>query len=359
MDPSEGGRAFWFVLVLVLVTALVMGGVVALNVIADPYGSVGIDYFPTVTTSDRTVKADKIEQLERAPELVVLGSSRSMRYEPAYLEEKTGLRTFNAGVNGIGGAADAWAMTQFIHDAWPAAHPAYLWLLDVESFVPFEVGARTAGEPRLARYVGQASAREGASELAGAVWQSRSTVFSLDTAYDSVRLLLHRERAASEQTKYRSRILDDGVLKDRPWSRREWRRRWPNSVERYRALHGDVYKRLDPTAREYFEETLTFMNERGQTPVIALTPINPKLRRIVATLGWAERYREVVAYVESLQGEYDFAFLDMTDPAVFDFDKNEWYDGVHMTTVNTRRAIDYITAQTGGWPPSQPPADGQ
>ena len=48
----------------------------------------------------------------------------------------------------------------------------------------------------------------------------------------------------------------------------------------------------------------------------------------------------------------DLVFLDMTDPTVFGFDKKEWYDGVHMTTVNTRLAIDYILEQTGDWPPS-------
>ena len=79
-----------------------------------------------------------------------------------------------------------------------------------------------------------------------------------------------------------------------------------------------------------------------------LTPVNPKLRKILAPLGWTERHEEVVAYVESLQGEYDFVFLDMTDPRVFGFDKKEWYDGVHLTTVNTRPAIDYILEQTGG-----------
>ena len=63
-----------------------------------------------------------------------------MRYEPAYLIKRTGLRTFNAGVNGIGGTADAWAMSQFIHEVWPDAHPPYLWLLDVEAFVPSRSG---------------------------------------------------------------------------------------------------------------------------------------------------------------------------------------------------------------------------
>jgi hypothetical protein len=359
MDQSRGGRAFVFVLFLVLVTGVAMGAVLALNVIADPYGSVGTHWFPTVTTSDRTVKADKIEQLAKPPDLVVLGSSRSMRYEPSYLEKKTGLKTFNAGVNGIGGTADAWAMTQFIHHVWPDAHPAYFWLVDVESFVPFEVGSRTANEPRLAQYVGQASVGKGTRELVRALWENRTTLFSLATAKDSMRLLLFRKKAKSQQNKYRKQILADGVLKQRLWSEKEWRRRYPNSVERYSQLYKNVYKEMDPTSEAYFEKTLKFMNDQGATPLVVLTPINPKLRKILAPLGWETRHEQVVAYIESQKAHYDFIFIDLTDPSVFGFDPKQFYDGMHMTTINTRRAIDYILKQTGGVPPVQPPASGQ
>ncbi|HQH22179.1 MAG TPA: hypothetical protein PLJ89_08830, partial [Thermoleophilia bacterium] len=75
--------------------------------------------------------------------------------------------------------------------------------------------------------------------------------------------------------------------------------------------------------------------------------------------GWDDRHEEVVTYLRSLQGRHDFVILDMTDPRVFGFDRHEWYDGVHMTTVNTRRAVDYIIRQTGGWPPAQPPEGGR
>ena len=129
--------------------------------------------------------------------------------------------------------------------------------------MPFEVGARTANEPRMAKYVGQASVGKGPREFARALWENRSTLFSLDTAWDSARLLLYREEAKSSQSKYRKQILDDGVLKPRKWSEKEWKRRWPNSIERYSALHKNVYKGLDPTAQEYFEKTLAFMNEQG------------------------------------------------------------------------------------------------
>jgi hypothetical protein len=359
IDEGQGRKAFWFVLALVVITALVLGAVLALNVYADPYGSLGTHKLPTVTTSDRTVKADRIEALKEGPQLVVLGSSRSMRYEPSYLQKLTGLRTFNAGVNGIGGTADAWAMTQFIHEVWPDAHPAYLWMVDVESFVPFEVQARTANEPRLAKYVGQATAGKGPVELAKAIWQNRTTEFSLDTAKDSIRLLLYKDKAKNKQSKYQRQILADGVLKQRLWSKKEWSRRYPNSVQRYSDLYKNVYKAPDAESKAYFEKTLQFMNDQGVTPIIAITPINPKLEKILDPLGRAERHQQVLDYIQSLQGKYDFKLVDLTDPSVFGFDPKQFYDGMHMTTINTQKAIRYILKQTGGVPPVKPPADGK
>lgn len=359
MDEKQARSAFWFVLALVVVTAAVLGAVLALNVYADPYGSLGTHKLPTVTTSDRTVKADRVEALKEAPQLVVLGSSRSMRYEPSYLQKLTGLRTFNAGVNGIGGTADAWAMTQFIHEVWPDSRPAYLWMVDVESFVPFEVQARTANEPRLAKYVGQATAGKGPVELAKAIWQNRTTEFSLDTTRDSVRLLLYKDKAKNKQSKYQKQILADGVLKQRLWSKKEWDRRYPNSVQRYSDLYKNVYKAPDPESEKYFEKTLRFMNDQGATPILAITPINPKLKKVLDPLGRTERRRQVLDYIESLQGKYRFELLDLSDPRVFGFDPKQFYDGMHMTTINTQKAIDYILEQTGGVPPVKSPAGGK
>ncbi len=350
MDQSRGRRALVFALVLLFVAALVSGAVVALNAFADPYGTLGTHVLPTMTTSDRTVKADAIEALDQAPELVVLGSSRSMRYEPEYLGEKTGLSTFNAGVNGIGGPVDMWAMTQFIHEVWPEARPAYFWLLDVEGFVPVTVGARTSNEPRLAKYVGVASAGNDPVQLARAIVENRTTMFSLATAKDSARLILYREEAVAKESSFRKTIRADGALRERRWTEKEWKKRYSESVDRYSDLHRNVFKALDPEAKDYFERTLRFMNEQGATPIIALTPINPKLRKIVGPLGWTDRHEEVVSYLESLQSEYSFVLVDTTDQTLFGADPTQWYDGVHMTTVNTRRAIDYILEETEGIP---------
>lgn len=350
IDQAKGRQTLAFLLVLALAAFVVMAAVGTLNTLADPYGMVGMKLLPSATTSDRTIKADAIEALKQPPQLVVLGSSRAMRYEPRYLEKKTGLRTFNASVNGIGGTTDAWAMTNFIHDTWPDADPAYFWLLDVESFVPFKVQGRTANEPRLAQYVGEAGARRSVRSVVRAVAQNRTTMFSWVTAKDSLRVILNRDQAKVKASKYRDTFLTDGMLKQRLWTEKEWARRFPKSVKRYSDLYRNAYKKLDPEAQSYFERTLKLMNDQGATPLIVLTPINPKLLKVVGPLGWPERHRQVLDYVASLEGKYDFVFVDITDLTKIGADPVQFYDGVHMTTINTRRAIDYVLQRTGGLP---------
>jgi len=350
IDQTKGRQTLAFLLVLALATFVAMAAVGTLNTLADPYGMVGMNLLPSATTSDRTIKADAIEALKQPPQLVILGSSRSMRYDAAYLARKTGLRTFNAGVNGVGGTADAWAMTNFIHDTWPDATPAYFWLLDVESFVPFEIQSRTANEPRLARYVDGTGTGRSASSVLRAVAQNRTTMFSWVTAKDSLRIILNRDQAKVKASKYRDRFLPDGMLKERRWSEKEWSRRFPQSVKRYGDLYRGAYSKLDPEAQSYFERTLKLMNDQGATPLIVLTPINPKLLAIIGPLGWPERHQQVLDYVASLEGTYDFVFVDITDITTFGADPKQFYDGVHMTTSNTRRAIDYVLRQTEGLP---------
>ena len=351
IDQMKGRQTLAFLVVLSLAACVILAAVGALNTLADPYGMVGMQLLPTVTDTDRTIKADAIEALDKAPRLVLLGSSRAKRYEPAYLREKTGLRTFNASVSGVGGTADSWAMINFIHDTFPDSRPAYFWLIDVESFVPFAIQGRTAAEPRLARYVEGAS--DDGSRFASVLrnsWDGRSSVASWATAKDSVRLLLNRDKITRTAAKTRKKYLPDGGLTPRVWDKKHYDHAYPSTVRRYTDLYTNVYTKLDPEAKTYFERTLRFANDHGATPVIVLTPINPKLLKVVAPLGWTRMHKEVVDYVESLHGLYDFVLVDISDSTKFGADPQQFDDGVHMTTVNTRRAVDYVLKQTGGIP---------
>jgi hypothetical protein len=351
IDQAKGRKTFWFLVAVVLVAVVVMAAVGTLNTLADPYGLIGMKLLPTVTTSDRTIKADAIQSLKRPPQLVVLGSSRSMRYMPSHFEEVTGLRTFNAGVEGIGGTADAWAMVNFIHDTFPDSDPKYFWLLDVESFVPYAIQGRTANEPRLAQYVeGSGTVRKTPASVLKAAWSNRSSVLSLASARDSLRILMNRPKVKKIYDAYRKRFQPDGTMVDRPWTPGEWKKRWPRSLKRYTDLYKNAYHGLDPTAKRFFEKTLAFMNGHGATPLIVLTPINPKLLKYVGPLGWDQRHQQVLDYLDSLKPKYKFEFIDITDITTWGGDPNGFYDGVHMTVENTAKATDYVLKQMGGLP---------
>ena len=63
--------------------------------------------------------------------------------------------------------------------------------------------------------------------IARSVWDNRSSVFSWVTAKDSLRVLMNRDKVKSTYEKYRSSFLPDGVLGARPWTQKEWDRRFP------------------------------------------------------------------------------------------------------------------------------------
>ena len=351
IDQSRRWGTAAFLLVLALTAAVLMVAVGALNTYADPYGLIGTRVLPTLTTSDRSIKVDFIDKLKKAPKLVVLGSSRSMRYDPSYFLKKTGLVTFNAGVNGIGGIPDAWAMMNYIHSRFPDSRPAYFWLVDVESFVPFSVQGNTAAEPRLNQYLGgPPTGRRSPSVVLRAVWDNRTSVFSWTTAADSLRVLRHPAAIKRAVVHYRSTFLPYGAIGPHPYSAAEFRRRYPHSQTRYENLYKTIYHGMDPQAMRYFERTLAFMNAHGAKPVIVLTPINPLLVRVVGPLGWDERHRQVVDFIQSLHAKYRFDFVDVTDLRTFHGDPVQFFDGVHMTAVNTDRVIRYVLKRTGGMP---------
>ena len=107
--PGESHRRFvTWLLIGALATLL---AVAAFTALIDPYGGLGTGIFPTELTVDATVKADLADRLQSAPGVLVLGSSRSLKVDPAYLAQRSGTPAFNAGVRG-GTPVDAYAMAR-------------------------------------------------------------------------------------------------------------------------------------------------------------------------------------------------------------------------------------------------------
>lgn len=83
-----------------LIRALLLGLLTAgMNLLVNPFGSYGTHLFEPITLSTRRPKLVLHAQRRPAPEIVLLGSSRSFAFEPAYVEARTSRPTFNAAVH--------------------------------------------------------------------------------------------------------------------------------------------------------------------------------------------------------------------------------------------------------------------
>ena len=359
VDETRRGTAGFVALALVVAVGLVCA-VGAVNAVVDPYATLGTNVVAPAVWTDRGEKIDLYEALDRPPAIVVLGSSRAMKLEPAYLRRRTGRSAFNFAVSD-GKAPDAFAIASYAHGRASGARQDYLWLLDLEAFVNDPVDPRLLATGELAAYLPAGARLKGKAE--DVAW-----LLSWTTLRDSLRALGHEVR--TRDTAVRG---EGGRKAPKPEFAADGFRRWdahdrraekglsfadalPASVRIYTRAHGERLDGLSPLAKEYVERTLASMRDWGVRPVVVLSPIHPRLRAKLAAVGYEQHHREAVAWLESLRQRYDFVFLDMTGLDAFGGSPSAFYDGVHMTVENTRRLIDAVldgsdgvlTARNGG-----------
>jgi hypothetical protein len=323
----------------------------AFNAFVDPFGFVGSAVFPTAILSDRATKACLAERLPAGPQLVVYGSSRAMKVDPAFVSHLTGLTSFNAAVSSAS-PADVWAFANFLHDRFPGGHRRVIWLLDVESFRARPLDPGLLETPALARYF-SASAR--VSARINSFW----TLFSWKAAQDAFRVVTSRR--ASAATRVPCTYRTNGVTEYAPNGLRQWdfhdlaqargtslATSIDQSIAQYRSIYANSYLRLASTPERWFERTLRAMHAWGIRPVIVLTPVQPKLLRVIGPLGWQSRHAEVVRYLHAVAKHTPFELLDASRVATFGGSRRAFYDGVHMTAPNARRLTAWLIGRSRG-----------
>ena len=267
--------------------------------------------------ADRSYKADLVDGLPYPPELVILGGSRAVRFEPSRFARLTGLPGFNAAFL-KGRPEDSWAFVKHMLALWPGTKLHCFWALQGTSFVDGTLHPGLVYDRRLSRYFPRdLIARQAA--LLGHV-----------RAYD----LLHNRVYARDGTTLwneydvfaqRGRTLDQSL---------------------------DVYlRRLLPVAastttpkqtrsRRYFEKTIALFNGIGVKPVIVIMPYQPRVLAAFRAVGWERKVDALRAYLAGLQrAGLRFVVLDYLEIASFNGDANGFYDGAHITVANARRVI--------------------
>jgi hypothetical protein len=320
-SPHDGG----FLRVFLATTVALLAAVALLVLLTDPLGRFGTGLLPPVVSSDRDQKAALYRAREPAPEIVVLGSSRSKTIAPACLQQLTGQTAFNFAVNGAG-TEDLVAILRYMRSADGSRLRTIYAGIDPE-MLQSAGGVHRAleGSRYLARYApGGTVPAPGAlgAELFG--WQAVSAaVQSVSSRLQSGRRepefsldadgLQHYVRAES--------ALARGEAPDAA--------RIPGSIPgilgRYESFPG-----LDPervaALRQFADEA-----HRGGIAIVAfIPPVHPAFERAAAGTAWQPRTEETVRLLQSLEEEGVLRYAEVRALIATSPDTTQFVDAIHF-----------------------------
>jgi len=271
---------------------------------------------------DKSFKADLLDELPAAPELVLFGGSRAMRFEPSDVSDLTGLSAFNCSVQCFR-PEDAWAFSRYLITRWPDADPHCIVALQARTFRADHLRAGLLNDERLsAAFPARLLAKQRATLpspatkelLGGNHYSARGSLRR--NRYDSTRKLPGYSFRRQIDVSIR-RLLDN--------------HRWtgPTTVSRPHA---------------YFEATMRLYNDRGVTPLVIMMPVQPRALRAFREVGFQRDLDELAAYLRDAQTRCRFRVLDLTDVRTFGGRPRAFYDALHVMRPNARLILEYATA---------------
>lgn len=274
--------------------------------------------------NDRTLKLDLIDRLKTSPGTLILGSSRGRRAAPTYLQELTGRTGFNAAVTS-GTAADAWVMIRYLADCFPHQKRRYLWFVDV-GIATNGINPDLKADVRSHKYLGPAGGSstgdlDGGGRVCGPGDRSTSSPYNPDGSLGPASVRNLPEKAQH---------LDETAAK------------LVASVRAHPVAGGG---KLDPRRYVYFERALSFMNSRGERPVIVLNPIYPTVLAELEKAGFPARATSR-AYLTQLHKRFSFVVVDAQDIRRWGGSPRDFADPTHINDKNMRRLLAYVVAHS-------------
>ena len=333
---TTAARSQWrFVVATIASCFCTLAAILALNLVVDPYALAGTHVTPSAVETDRAAKLTLVERLKKAPEILVLGSSRSRQVEPPVLQQLTGHRGFNAGVTG-GSAADAYVFTRLTADRFPKVKRRYVWFVDA-GIATNGVNPQLAADPRAQKYL-HGGGGFGLKDI--------GTYLSTQASRASLRVL---DKCVVHTCQARIRYRADGSiphgdLRYLPEQAKNLQADVAKLVASIRA-HPPVRRPVDPRRYAFFERTLAFMNARGERPVIVLNPIYPSVLAELERYGFPERAASL-AYLARLHRRFDFVVVNCEDISEWSGSRRDFSNPTHVNWRNMRRMLGYIVGHS-------------
>jgi hypothetical protein len=266
---------------------------------------------------DRSFKAQLSDELAAAPELLVVGGSRAMRFEPSELLERTGLHTMNCAVQNCR-PEDLFAFASHLYQRAPETRLRCFFAVQTTTFRDKQLNAGLLYDARLAQWFPPDLLAAQKTSLG----KPRVREVLGVNRFSARGLLLHNiydvRRARSGYSL--DRRLDGYIKAILPAA--TWRGHTPA-----------------PRSRAYFERAVRLFNDHDVVPVVVLMPYHPRALKAFRAVGFQRQVDELLSYLTRARTRCDFRVVDLIDIRSFGGRARWFYDGAHVTRENARRII--------------------
>ena len=271
--------------------------------------------------TDRVQKETLVELLPAAPQVIVLGGSRALRFDPAYIRQMTGLSAFNAAVSHAR-PEDAWAFVNLFHDRFPAARFHFLWVIHADEFDPQVLDPGLVTDPILSRYfpaaVVAAQRTRDQHAFVSSERLQNTRIFAPDGMVMHDLFAVLNPRPGADAAAVKANIQMELQL-CRPSDR------------------------LSARSCYYFEQTLALMERIGAAPpVVVAAPFDARICAATINRGWGARHRLVLAFLARLTFRYRFDFADFSRASSCGCTADDFYDGIHLRPSGAQKVFDAV-----------------
>jgi hypothetical protein len=264
-------------------------------------------------TGDRLTKLELMDQLTKAPHILILGSSRARVAMPATVEKLTGGTAFNAGVH-AGGSADEYVFTRLLAQRFPHAKPAYLIFVDV-SIAGDAVNPELADEPLARPFLGAAASSKTTTCVPNG-WYTADGGLAYPSALDKAQ----REQRVANAL--------------------------PGVIAGVRA-ESKKPQHIDPSSTTWFRKLLGFVNAQGARPVIVLNPIYPAVLAARKKYGFPE-LKAAKTYIAWLRKRYRFVLVNGENIHKWGGSASDFTNIDHIDRTNMDRLLRYVVHHSDG-----------
>lgn len=310
------------------------------NYLVNPLNYYQSSYFQPLVQTTREEKVAHLSTMHRAPDGIILGSSRVLKIEPAYLKDRTGRSFYNAGVTHAH-AEDHVAMLRFFRQRF-ARWPDYIIIgIDEFAFSANEsIDRDLIATPQLARQIEDSISWRDQLQPYRSLVEWQQTSLSLRSFRQHV--LLQDARDKNESIQSDGKIVYHLREKQIADGKYDFQSALNYSIREYSQIVSR-FKAVCPRRLSLLGDTLKLCAKSGSKIVLIFTPIHPQLYlRLAVDPNYDKRLAELRDAINRIASDTNSTVYDFTDPKTFDGENSMFIDGIHPLESNTRRMVDAI-----------------